>query len=384
MKLAFNIAVRFLRSGRGQTILIAVGIAIGVSVQIFIGSLIQGLQIELVDSTIGSQSQITISNKSDEALIDNYSDLVQEITGNYETIRFVSATADGPALLSLDEDSYSILLRGLDFDTADGIYKISDKLEGNAPVSVGEVLIGRELKEEAGISLGDEIVLLSGEGKRENMKVTGVFDLGVSNLNMSWVLSTLPTTQSFFGYEDKATSIEMQLEDVFEAYTLAADIQSAHAGDLTVENWKDLNASLLSGLNGQRVSSYMIQIFVMISVLLGIASVLAITVIQKSRQIGILKAMGIQDGQASLIFIFQGLMLGIAGAILGVLLGLGLSYAFTAFALNPDGTPVVPLYIDPGFIALSAAFAITVSTIAALIPARKSSKLNPIEVIRNG
>ena len=125
------------------------------------------------------------------------------------------------------------------------------------------------------------------------------------------------------------------------------------------------------------------QLFVMVSVLLGIASVLAITVVQKSRQIGILKAMGIQDRAASQIFLLQGFMLGIAGAILGVLLGLGLAFAFTKFAVNPDGNPVVPLFIDPAFIAFSASFAIVVSTLAALIPARRSSNLSPIEVIRN-
>ncbi len=160
-------------------------------------------------------------------------------------------------------------------------------------------------------------------------------------------------------------------------------MQAAVPDILKVDNWKDQNAALLSGLNGQSVSSYMIQIFVLISVLLGIASVLAITVVQKSRQIGILKAMGIQDGNASQIFVLQGFMLGIGGAILGILLGLGLAYAFTRFALNPDGTPVVPLYIDPAFIALSAGVAVLVSTLAALIPARKTSRLDPIEVIRN-
>ena len=127
----------------------------------------------------------------------------------------------------------------------------------------------------------------------------------------------------------------------------------------------------------------MIQVFVMISVLLGIASVLAITVVQKSKQIGILKAMGIKDKTASLIFLFQGLLLGIAGGILGVALGLGLAFVFTKFAVNSDGTPVVPLYIDYKFILLSALIAVGASTLAALIPARKSLKLNPIEVIRN-
>lgn len=153
---------------------------------------------------------------------------------------------------------------------------------------------------------------------------------------------------------------------------------------LKVENWKDLNASLLSGLNGQSISSLMIQVFVLVSVVLGIASVLAISVAQKSRQLGILKAMGIRDRIASLIFLLQGFILGIFGAILGVGFGLGLAVAFTKFALNPDGTPVIDLFIDPQFIAISALVALAAATLAALIPARSSSRLEPIEVIRNG
>jgi lipoprotein-releasing system permease protein len=215
------------------------------------------------------------------------------------------------------------------------------------------------------------------------MTVTGIFDLQVASLNNSWVLTNLATAQSLFTYDQQITGVEMQVADVFTADTTAAAIQDSLSQELKVDNWKDQNAALLSGLNGQSVSSYMIQLFVMVSVLLGIASVLAITVVQKSKQIGILKAMGIRDQASSQIFLFQGLLLGIAGAILGILLGLGLAYSFTKFALKPDGSPVVPLFIDPAFIALSAGFAIVVSTLASLIPAGKSSKLNPIEVIRN-
>jgi lipoprotein-releasing system permease protein len=127
----------------------------------------------------------------------------------------------------------------------------------------------------------------------------------------------------------------------------------------------------------------MIQVFVLISVLLGIASVLAITVIQKSKQIGILKAMGIRNSTTSYIFLFEGLILGFFGAILGILLGLGLSFAFTKFALNPDGTPVIDLYISYPFIAFSGLIAVIASVLAALFPAIRSSKLNPIDIIRN-
>ncbi|KAF5050733.1 Lipoprotein-releasing system transmembrane protein LolE [anaerobic digester metagenome] len=384
MSLAFSIALRFLKSSKGQTLLIALGIAIGVSVQIFIGSLIQGLQIDLVDTTIGRQPQVTLASNTDDKLIENYQPILDDVAANYPGVKHVSPAADGPALFTIDEENYSVLVRGLSFEQADGIYQIASSLkEGSLPVQADEVMIGLDLAKETGLAIGDTVEVLVGSPEKSTMKITGLFDLGVSSLNKSWVLTTLATAQNLFDYGDRLTGIEMQVEDVFAADTIAQSIQKNQRETIETENWKDQNASLLSGLNGQSVSSLMIQVFVMISVLLGIASVLAITVVQKSRQIGILKAMGIQDGSASRIFLFQGLMLGLAGAILGILLGLGLAYAFTRFAVNPDGTPVVPLFIDPRFIALSAGFAVLVSTLAALIPARKSSQLNPIEVIRN-
>ncbi|MFW6318773.1 MAG: ABC transporter permease, partial [Bacillota bacterium] len=138
------------------------------------------------------------------------------------------------------------------------------------------------------------------------------------------------------------------------------------------------NQELLTGLEGQSTSSIMIQVFVMISVVLGISSVLAITVLQKSKQLGILKAMGATDKQASFIFLFEGILLGLIGAVLGVLLGLGLLFGFT------QSTDLVPILINPLFITGSAIIAILASMVASLIPARRSAKLSVIEVIRNG
>ena len=119
MKLAFNIAVRFLKSGKRQTFLIALGIAIGVSVQIFIGSLIQGLQIDLVDTTIGSQPQITISSTTEDKLITEYEPILADIGAKYEGVKHVSPAADGPALIMTEEDNFSILVRGFDFAAAE-------------------------------------------------------------------------------------------------------------------------------------------------------------------------------------------------------------------------------------------------------------------------
>ncbi len=243
------------------------------------------------------------------------------------------------------------------------------------------------MKKELKLKIRDKISLITPNGKTKEAIVTGFYDLKVANINKSWIITSLETSQEIFDFGNKVTSIEMQLssKDVFKADEIAITIEEKLSdNNIEVENWKDQNEELLGGLNGQSVSSLMIQVFVLISVTLGIASVLAVTVVQKSKQIGILKAMGIKDRDASKIFLYEGLLLGIAGAVLGIIFGITLMVIFTKFALNPDGTPIIPLYLDYKFIAISGSIAVVSASIAALIPARSSSKLEPIEVIKNG
>jgi lipoprotein-releasing system permease protein len=389
MKLSFNIAVRFLKSNILQTIIIIVGIGVGVSVQIFIGSLIQGLQKGLVDRTIGNSSQITILPEENETLTYD-KDFLNLIKNSDSRIEKVSPSSDNPAFLTTDEKSQSVLVRGFDLDEADKIYNFSEyKIEGNLPYKENEIMIGSKIKEEYGLSVNDEITLITTTKETVNCVVSGFFDLKVAQINSNWCIASLETANNIFKTDNKLTSIEMQVkqvknEDVFLADEIAENVKTSLNNDkFIVENWKVQNEQLLSGLQGQSISSLMIQVFVMISVILGISSVLAITVMQKSKQIGILKAMGIKNFSSSLIFLFEGLILGVFGAIAGVGLGLGLAVSFTKFALNPDGTPVIDLYIDNNFIILSAIIAAVACILASLIPAIKSSKLNPIDIIRN-
>ena len=385
MKLPFKISLRFLSSSKGQTLLIAIGIAIGVSVQIFIGSLINSLQTNLLNKTVGNSPQIKITSNNDDKLIDNYLNLKSEILSTSDSITNLSFAADGAALINTDENTYSILIRGMNINDSDKIYNIKNRIyEGREPENDFETLIGKELQDELGVKLNENIQIISNTGKTSELKVVGFYDLGVASLNKSWLIAPITTSQEIFSLGDSVTTAEMQTNDLFNADIIANELLSNLGDEYKISNWKDDNAELLSGLNGQSISSIMIQIFVLISVVLGIASVLAITVLQKSKQIGILKAMGIKDKDASLIFLFEGLLLGIMGAILGVILGFLLSFMFSKFAVNPDGTPIIQLYIDYKFIGLSAIVAILSSTIAALIPARRSSKLNLLEVIKNG
>lgn len=385
MKLALMIATRFLKDNKGQTLLIILGIAIGVSVQIFIGSLIDGLQVSLIDTTIGSSSHITILPSGKDNYFDDNDNLFNKIKSD-DDFTAVSKSLDSSGFIFYDEESYPVLVRGFEFEQANSIYKFDEKLiQGNMPQGDMEVLLGKNLVEELGLSLGDTITLASPERTTVEIKLTGIYDFKVASLNKSWIITSLKTSENIFDKANKLSSIETQINEVFKADEIAdkllVDVEKAN---LEITNWKVQNEELLSGLAGQSASSYMIQVFVLLAVLLGITSVLAISVVQKSKQLGILKAMGIKDNIASLIFLFQGLILGVIGAIMGTLLGLGLTYIFSNFVTNSDGTPLVPFYLDYGFISISIIIAILASTIAAFVPARKSSKLTTIEVIKNG
>jgi lipoprotein-releasing system permease protein len=377
MKLAYSIAKRFLGYNKGQTILIAVGIAIGVSVQIFIGLLISGLQDSLIDKTVGSTPHITITQEEEMSFEDFKID-----GGSFTAVAY---QAEGPAFAISSNDDASVLLRGLS-EEGDKLYKLSEKLiEGKMPSAKNDVIVGSGLAEKLNVKLNDDLTLRTISNQSVDVNIVGIVDLKVDSINNSWILSTLPTAQALFELGEEITSIAIQVDDVFEADVLATNLKAIlPASDLKVVNWKDQNEDLLSGLNGQSISSIMIQVFVLVSVVLGIASVLAITVLQKSKQIGILKAMGITDKTASWIFLFQGLLLGFWGAILGVLFGVALLLSFTTFARNPDGSALIPIAFDPMFIAFSGSVAIVSALIASFIPAQRSKKLSPIEVIRNG
>jgi len=383
--ISLKIAARFLFSSKMQTALITIGIAIGVSVQVFIGSLIQGLQNDLIDTTIGNRSQITIQSETDGELIEDDQNRLETLRDFDSRLTVVSRVLESPATIVGGSTNAQVIVRGFNFDESDPIYNIDDSLTtGRLPSNDNEILLGTALMDDRDLSVDDTVNVLVDpeEGISREMTIVGVFDLGSASLNGSWVLTSLENAKSLLDVTG-ISAYEMQLDDVFESASVQEDLESAYP-DLLVTEWQAQNQDLLSGLEGQSISSNMIQVFVMVSVVLGISSVLAITVLQKSRQLGILKAMGITDGKASLIFLSEGLILGVMGAVLGVLFGLFLAFMFTQFAVNPDGTPVVALYINPPFIALSALIAASASVLAALIPARKSAKLSVIEVIRNG
>jgi lipoprotein-releasing system permease protein len=382
--LPLKIAMRFLKSSKAQTVLVILGISIGVSVQVFVGTLIGSLQQSLIDGTIGNSPHITVTSSSDDPIVmdsDEIVALASQVTG----VTAVSVSADSPAFLLTASKVSSVLVRGWDLASADDIYGIDVALyEGSEP-GEWELLLGRDLAEELGFRVGDSVELAISDGTSFLFRVSGLFDLGVSTLNKGWVVTEIATAQDMFSFGSGITSVELQVSDVFAADTLDLEMSALlTAYPVQVDNWKDQNEQLLSGLQGQTASSLMIQVFVLAAVVIAIASVLIIKVVQKSRQIGILKAMGMTDRASSLVFLFEGLMLGVAGSVIGVTLGVALLLSFVTFATNADGSALIDIYLDYRFVIGSGFIAVLAAGLASVIPARRSSRLSPIEVIRNG
>ena len=365
--------------------MIIIGIAIAISIQIFVGLLIDSLQRTLVSRTIGNSPHITVQSATDVGTMRDWESLIRQIE-QVNQVRVVAPSATANAYIEDGSRNLPVIVRGFNYNDLDNIYNISASLYDGRPYQTArEVLIGKDLKEEIGVEIGDNLVMVKPDGRKATFVISGLYDLGVASINDSWIIANLETAQRTFNYGSRITSIEVTVNDVFTADTTAHKIeQILDNDDIEVSNWKEQNEELLSGLEGQRISSIVIQVVIIASVIIAIASVLAITVLQKSKEIGILKAMGIKDLAASMIFVYEGFLVGLTGATLGIFLGLGLLYGFNASTTTPGGTAVVDLYIDYNFILTSWLVGIAAATLAGVLPARKSLKLSPVEVIREG
>jgi len=398
-----KMAWRFLKSGKIQTLLILLGIIIGVTVQVFLGSLIQGLQIDLVDQTVGTAPHINIfaTNQLPYSLVDEPKtsrsitfsgaegslsqwSVISDSLRNKGEVTAVSPTTEGSGFAIRGQKKSSVVIRGVELEAADKIYNIKDNIQsGMASLGGNSILIGTDLATEFELGPGDTLKITTAEGISDRFTVNGIFDLGSKELNQNWIIIGRRRAGSLFDLAGKASRIELQIKDVFTAESISQEIMNQYPM-IEAESWQKNNQQLLTALRSQGSSSLVIQVFVIIAVTLGISSVLAVSVVQKSKQIGILKAMGTSKNRVALIFLIQGFILGLIGSIIGSMTGIGLTKTFVTLVQDESGNPLFPIQFDLFFIMISIAVATLAGMIAAVIPAINSAKLSPIEVIRNG
>lgn len=387
-----------------QTALILFGITMGIAVQIFLNSLIVGLQKNLIARTVGTAPHITasmpdivplpslkpeegrptiarvVTNEGNIKPIRDWQPVVAQLK-QYGVFKVINPVVRGSGFILQGEKSLPVLLQGFDLENADALYNIKARMvAGQSRVGGNGILIGKDLAAKLRVGVGNSLRITVPSGATDLFPINGIFDLENQQVNESWLMISLTRAQILYDLDSGLTEIELQVSNVFSARGWAETLHRSFPGVKWL-SWQETNAALLSALQSQSSSSYMIQLFVLLSVTLGIASVLAVSVVQKQRQIGILKALGTRTRNVGRIFIIQGAVLGFAGSLLGAAAGWVLIKIFQSVG---SSSAKFPIPVEFGAIALSIAIATAAGTLAAFVPARRAARLNPIEVIRNG
>jgi lipoprotein-releasing system permease protein len=403
MRFELQMALRFLKEGRMQTALILAGISTGVGVIIFISALIGGLQESIIDRTLGTQAHVVLRPPDEEARpqLDREREAVLErVQRPAQRLRSIlgwpqlladlrrrpevtaaSPTVAGSAFALRGTANRSVALRGVDPESYSGILDLHTRLtEGAFDVTGTHIVVGVELAKELGLSVGDTLRLTAPEDRSEVFTISGLFDVGNKDLNLRWVYVSLREGQTLMNLSGGVSTVEVKVRDIFSAEKEAQEIRAATG--LIADSWMTQNSELLIGLRGQNSSSVMIQFFVIVAVMLGIASVLVVSVIQKGRQIGILRAFGTRREQVLRIFLLQGGLLGVVGSLGGILLGTFLALFFQSMVSNPDGTPTFPVALTAALYARSVLVALLTGLVGAWLPARRAAELDPAVAIR--
>ena len=396
-------AVRFLREGRLQTLFILGGISIGAAVIVFMSAMLAGLEANFINRVLTSQSHIELIPPDQVARplrdgpgvfedavvqrpsqrivsIDQWKKVLERLKAMPEVVA-VSPTMAGSALAVRGQANRSINLSGVDPESYYKIIRLPDYLvAGDANLASEDIVVGTELAKNLGATVGDKINVQAASGATRTLRLIGILDLGNKGINQRNAYVTLRTAQALIGIIGGVTAIETKIRDIYAAETIAQRIQAANY--VEADSWIVTNAQFFTAVKAQETSNTLIRLFVAVSVAFGIAAVLVVSVIQRSKDIGILRAMGATRGQIQRIFLIQGALLAFVGSLIGSALGGGASIYWHAVARQPNGTELFPLILERELFVYTAILATLTGLVAAAAPALRAARLDPVQAIR--
>ncbi len=400
----WTVALRFLREGRMQTALIVGGAAVGVAVIYFITAVLVGVQSDLIRRVTGSQPHIVVKPPEEVVLplvadrpdarrgaavqarpqrlttLDGWPVLARAVEST-EGVAAVAAVAAGSALAVKGDASRAVTLTGMELDAYMRVVRLDDKLaQGALRLDPGDALIGTDLARDLGAVVGDRIRAQVAGGESQVLLIRGLLDLGSVELNRRTVFVELRSAQSLFNIPGKITSLIASVRAMMQADDIAARLRGWSGQQ--VESWIQTNRFVFTAINNQNIMTLLIRSFVTVVVALGIASVLVVSVVQKRKEIGILRAIGATRRQMLRIFLLQGVIVGISGALTGSVFGMALVGIFSHVLRSASGTPLFALEFDFHLVALVVVASAVLGLLAAVLPARNAADLDPAQAIR--
>lgn len=392
MRYEFFVSLRYLLAKRKEkfisiiSLISILGVAVGVCALIVVIGVMAGFDNDLRDKIVGTNSHLVIEKEGGieepEALIGRISTIPRVVAA--------SPFLNGQALIKFKDEVHGIILRGIVPDGEIKVNRIGEYVKkGSIENLRGEgILIGSELAERFSLGLGDLVPIISPfDGKIKNFKVVGIFNSGMYDYDLNLAFAELGRVQELSGTQAKAGGIGVKIDDVYFAQDLKMRIQRELGFPYWVRSWMDLNRNLFSALKLEKLAMFIILTLIIVVACFNIVSTLIMVVMEKTKDIGVLKSIGATNSSIMTIFTLEGLWIGILGTLLGLASGLGFSYLLEKYQFIQLPRDIYyidrfPIDVQLGDTITIVVAALVISLLSCIYPAWQASRLNPVDVLR--
>lgn len=416
MKYEWFIGLRYLKAKRKQTfisiitVISIVGVMVGVMALIIVLAVMSGFEKTLKEKILGTQAHLHLLKASQEGL-DQYQEVTKRVE---ETKGVVSATPFivSQVMLSSESNVFGVEFYGIDPDRVGRVTELANNLkagrledlrggkEGDPP----GIILGVELAKHLSVSLNDSIQVISPMGtltpmgmmpKMKRFRVKGIFYSGMYEFDLKMAFVSLESAQRFFSMGERVTGIAIKTEDIYKVKEIGREIRRKMGFPFWTKDWMEMNRNLFSALRLEKIAMFIILVLIVLVAAFNIISTLIMVVMEKNKDIAILKSMGATSRSILKIFTIEGGVIGVVGTVLGTILGLGAAFnleKITVFVETLFGFKILssdvyyidklPSQVNPLDVILIVLTAILISLVATLYPSWRASKLDPAEALR--
>jgi lipoprotein-releasing system permease protein len=414
MKYEWFIGLRYLKAKRKQTfisiitLISIVGVAVGVMTLIVVLAVMNGFEKNLKEKFLGTQAHLHLIKATQEGM-DHY----EEVTKKVEEVKgVVSATPFifNQVMLSSESNVFGVVLNGIDPDRIGKVTDLARNMKaGRLQDLQGEsdspgIILGVELAKHLGVSLNDAIQVISPLGtmtpmgmmpKMKRFRVVGIFYSGMYEFDNTLAYISIESAQKFFGMGSRVTGIEIKTNDIYRVKEIGKEIRQKLGFPFWTRDWMEMNRNFYSALKLEKIAMFIILVLIVLVAALNIISTLIMVVMEKHKDIAILKSMGMPSKGILRIFIIEGGIIGVVGTALGTIFGLGIAFnldkivgfledrfGFKIFSPEVYYIEKFPSQVNPMDVGLILMTAILISLLATLYPSWRASKLDPAEALR--
>ncbi len=406
MRFEAFLAIRYLKAKRKQafisviTVISVVGVMMGVMALIVVLSVMNGFREDLMGKILGVNSHLVVLSY-DGAFLDY--DRVARDTSTVEGVVAATPFIYSQVMVNSQGSVSGSVLRGIDTATAGKVIAIDRMIKRGSLQSLDTlhdrlpaIIMGKELSRMLAVQPGDSVTLVSPMGKltpvgrvpqSRKFKVTAIFDSGMYEYDATMVYVSLKEAQDFLGLDNRATGVEVKVTDVYKADQVGSAVTKKLGYPYWAKDWKQMNRSLVSALKLEKIAMFVILIMIVLVGALNIISTLVMVVMEKNKDVAILRAMGATRKNIMTVFMFQGVLVGVVGTLVGLASGLGLchllaKYKFIELPSDVYYISTLPVRVEMLDIVLVIAAALVISFLATLYPSWHASRLNPVESLR--